>query len=98
MWLIKTDSSGNMEWNQTYGYGRANSVIQTSDGGYAMAGYKIEGFPTFCLVKTDEAGIIPEFPSLLLAIPLLVALTLILVLIRRRLPRNKFKNRRSTHP
>jgi hypothetical protein len=97
MWLIKTVSSGNMEWNRTYGYGCANSVIQTSDGGYAMAGYKIEGFPTFCLVKTDEAGIIPEFPSLLLAIPLLIALTLFLVLIRRRLPRNKFKNRRSTH-
>jgi len=62
MSLTKTDSSGNMQWNQTYGYGATNSVIQTSDGGYALAGHKLTSFPTFCLVKTDEVGIISEFP------------------------------------
>jgi nitrous oxidase accessory protein NosD len=41
-WLVKTDSLGNMQWNQTYGGANddvAYSVIQTSDGGYAVAGY-----------------------------------------------------------
>ena len=40
-WLVKTDSSGNMEWSQTYGgteYEYAFSMVATSDGGYAMAG------------------------------------------------------------
>ncbi len=40
-WLVKTDAAGNMQWNKTYGgtgidYGY--SVVQTSDGGYAMSG------------------------------------------------------------
>jgi hypothetical protein len=40
-WLVKTDSLGNMKWNQTYGGTGddwAYSVIATSDGGYAIAG------------------------------------------------------------
>jgi hypothetical protein len=48
IWLIKTDSLGNMEWNKTYGSGSAYSVVQTSDGGYAIAGSM--------LVKTDSEG------------------------------------------
>ncbi len=60
--LVKTDSSGNMLWNKTYGglgHAEANSVIQTSDGGYAIAGYT-ESYDTggsnFWLVKTDSSG------------------------------------------
>jgi hypothetical protein len=36
--LLKTDSSGNLEWNRTYesGSGVAHSLIGTSDGGYAL--------------------------------------------------------------
>jgi hypothetical protein len=82
MWLVKTDSSGDMEWNQTYGYGSAHSVIQTSDGGYAMAGYK--NFQTFCLVKTDEVGIIPEFLSLII-LPLFLMATLTIILVKERM-------------
>jgi predicted secreted protein len=61
-WLIKTDSAGNLQWNQTYGgavYDYAYSVVQTSDGGYALAGmtdsYGIGGYD-FWLVKTDSSG------------------------------------------
>jgi len=61
-----------MEWNQTYGgtgLENAYSVIQTSDGGYALAGFTTSfgaGGNDFWLVKTDAAGVVPEFPSWLL--------------------------------
>jgi hypothetical protein len=56
-WLAKVDSSGNIQWNQTYnqiegsdrGWWGAWSVIQTSDGGYALGG-------SSGLVKTDSSG------------------------------------------
>jgi len=62
VWLIKTDSAGSMEWNQTYGgtnddYGY--SVVQTSDGGYAVAGTTLSfgaGEIDVWMVKTDSAG------------------------------------------
>ena len=54
--LIKTDSLGNMLWNQTYngpsGYFEANSIIQTSDGGYVLAG----GSNTVFMIKTNSDG------------------------------------------
>ena len=65
LWFVKTDSVGNMQWNRTYGGARwdeANSVIQTSDGGYALAGVTnslsdITYVPHDCwLVKTDSEG------------------------------------------
>jgi hypothetical protein len=53
-WLIKTDASGTMQWNKTYGGtggDEAYALVQTNDGGYALAGY---GFAN--LVKTDADG------------------------------------------
>jgi hypothetical protein len=61
-WLVKTDSAGSMEWNQTYGGTNediAYSVVQTNDGGYAIAGYTNSfgaGSWDFWLVKADSAG------------------------------------------
>jgi hypothetical protein len=59
-WLVKTDASGNMQWNKTYGgtsYDSASSVIQTNDGGYALAGGSTSFGPdTSWLVKTDQSG------------------------------------------
>jgi hypothetical protein len=59
VWLVKTDSYGNMQWNKTYGGGTVHSLIQTSDGGYALAG-EIIFFSTsaqdFYVVKTDADG------------------------------------------
>lgn len=59
-WLVKTSSTGVMEWNRTYGgasLDEAYSVQQTSDGGYILAGYTsdISGYD-FLLVKTNSAG------------------------------------------
>jgi len=50
-WLVKTDGYGNMEWNQTYdaGEGWAYSLVETSDGGYVVAGGSR-------LVKIDSQG------------------------------------------
>ena len=68
VYLVKTNSAGTMLWNKTYG-GTGNafgsSVVQTSDGGYAIAGtigYVVPGGPpniyndSVYLVKTNSAG------------------------------------------
>jgi hypothetical protein len=86
--LIKTDSAGNMEWNMTYGgdsVAWAKSVVATSDGGYAIAGEKNGDF---WLVKTDEYGVVPEFPSWII-IPLVLTITLFSVVVKRKLHRAK---------
>jgi len=49
VWLVKTDEYGNMLWNMTYGRGEAGSLIETSDGGYAL----VSGDR---LIKTDDNG------------------------------------------
>jgi hypothetical protein len=61
-WLVKVDSSGTLQWNNTYG-GTGNDVayciVQTSDGGYALAGTTTSyglGGDDFWLVKTDSSG------------------------------------------
>jgi len=90
-WLVKTDAYGNMEWNQTYGgeYGDiAHSLVETSDGGYALAGETYSfgaGASDFWLVKTDANGI-PEFPSWTI-IPLLLIATLAAIIYKQRLPK-----------
>jgi hypothetical protein len=61
MWLIKTAVNGNLEWKMTYGgvYDDvARCLIQTSDGGYLLAGYTNSGVPSQSsyIVKTDVAG------------------------------------------
>jgi hypothetical protein len=61
-WLVKTDSAGNMQWNQTYGgtdQDRVYSLVVTSDGGYALGGSTRSfgaGNEDYWIVKTDAAG------------------------------------------
>ena len=61
-WLIKTNAEGAMEWNQTYGGADddwASALVQTKDGGYALAGARDLVGPKkgdAWLVKTDADG------------------------------------------
>ena len=61
-WLVKTDSIGNELWSKTYGgadHDRAQYVIQTSDGGFAITGgtYSFSnGEDDVWLIKTDDNG------------------------------------------
>ena len=63
-WLIKTDSLGVEEWNQTYGgieRDESHSIQKTSDGGFIMTGSTWsygngDGQSDVWLIKTDESG------------------------------------------
>jgi hypothetical protein len=61
-WLIKTDSSGDTLWTRTYGGSDAeyaNSVQETSDWGYIIAGETSSygmGDSDIWLIKTDSSG------------------------------------------
>ncbi len=58
VYLVKTDSVGNLSWSKTFGNANtddAQSVQQTTDGGYIIAGNFV--FPVnIHLIKTDANG------------------------------------------
>ena len=62
IWLIKLDHEGNMLWDKTFRgseHDFANSIIQTTDGGYAVTGYtssKGEIEWDIWLIKLDHEG------------------------------------------
>ena len=92
-WLIKTDASGNLQWNKTYGgteVDAASSLVETSDGGYALAGITGSfsfGANDFWLVKTDEHGFIPEFPSWII-LPLFLIATIVVTVYKMKLTKS----------
>lgn len=69
-WIVKTDSLGNIQWQNTIGGSHADnlsSIQQTTDGGYILAGYSLSnisgdktesniGGYDYWIVKTDSAG------------------------------------------
>ena len=69
-WLLKLDNLGNLQWSKTYGGSgddRGQSLVQTSDGGYALTGFAMsddgdgsnnEGFHDNWVIKLDAQGTI----------------------------------------
>ncbi|MBD3233710.1 MAG: T9SS type A sorting domain-containing protein [candidate division Zixibacteria bacterium] len=61
-YLVKLDVDGDTLWSRTYGGAEnefANCVLQTSDGGYILAGFSDSYGPgngDYYVVKTDEIG------------------------------------------
>ncbi|MDE3250059.1 MAG: T9SS type A sorting domain-containing protein [Bacteroidota bacterium] len=72
-WLVKVDPAGNKIWDRLFGGGaddEPSEVIQTADGGYAIAGYSkssqsgdvtgtlhgTNGYSDLWVVKTDASG------------------------------------------
>ena len=67
-WLLKLDAAGDKQWSKTYGGSkddRGQSVIQTTDGGFAIVGYAMsgdgdgnnnEGFHDNWILKLDSIG------------------------------------------
>lgn len=62
VYVIKLDRSGNLQWTRTIGGEQddhGNAIIQTSDGGYAIAGYTRsfgQGSSDVYVVKLDDSG------------------------------------------
>ena len=59
VWLIKTSSGGDEQWNKTFGgslWDKANSVQQTTDGGYIIAGHYDSADYEAWLIKTNSSG------------------------------------------
>jgi hypothetical protein len=59
IYVVKLDSGGNVQWTKTIGGGGgdyAYSIIQSSDGGYAVAGRTVAGGSDFYVVKLDSGG------------------------------------------
>ena len=63
VWLVKVDSLGNMEWNQTYGgtsLDSVSSIIENVDGSYALGCSTVSfgaGNADFWLVIVDSVGV-----------------------------------------
>jgi len=65
IWILKLNSDGSIAWQKAYGGDcgeKAYSIVQTSDGGYAMAGYTDSfgaGGADAFILKIDPNGEIP---------------------------------------
>ena len=65
----------------------AASLVETSDGGYAIAGYTFSVGAVnsdLWLIKTDEQGVIAEFPSWII-LPLFTITALFVMVIKKKM-------------
>lgn len=60
IWIIKTDSNGAEEWNNTFGgpfIDLGHDIIQNSEGGYTITGrYSYSSFNDLWILKIDNLG------------------------------------------
>jgi len=60
LWFVKTDSSGNLEWNQALRNGSyASAIFQADDQGYIIVGSETSRGPSpskYAVIKTDANG------------------------------------------
>ncbi len=61
IWIIKLDRDGNEEWNRKHSIHRfniSNSIVQTNDGGYMVAGSSGDrtSFMDFVVIRLDGGG------------------------------------------
>jgi len=62
VYVVKLDRRGYLVWNKTFGgsdYDEARSIIQTDDGGYAVAGFTVSedtGDRDIWVIKLDKEG------------------------------------------
>jgi len=62
LWMVKTDSSGNKQWEKTFGGKKQEEgyvIIQTGDGGYLAGGHTYSsgaGAADFWIIRTDASG------------------------------------------
>jgi hypothetical protein len=62
VWLVRTDSSGNAYWNQTYGgsdYDQSSELILSTSGGFAIIGFSESFSGGGCdvwLIRTNAGG------------------------------------------
>jgi len=60
-WIIKLDATGNLEWEKIYGESfsdEVNSIKQTADGGYIVAGKISMGNADYWVAKLNNTGTI----------------------------------------
>jgi len=62
VYIIKLGNTGNVSWTRTVGgssYEQGNSIVQTTDGGYVVAGVTLSygaGYYDVYIIKLDNAG------------------------------------------
>ena len=68
IWMVRLDATGNIKWQKCLGGSsseEASTIIHTSDGGYAVAGWTnsndgdvsgFHGFADFWIIKLDSSG------------------------------------------
>ncbi len=99
---VSVEASSTM-WTQTYGgtsYDQAHSVVETADGGYAIAGSTRSfgaGNWDFWLIKTYETGFVPEYSSWLLPSLLLTATPVIIIYKKKQLVGSRGFEPRTSH-
>jgi hypothetical protein len=56
IWVVKTDTLGNLLWQKDLGYGMGKRVFQTSDGGFIVGALGVFNDEDILLIKLDSNG------------------------------------------